>query len=418
MLKIKTAEIITIGDEILIGQITDTNTQYISSVLVANGIEVIRKSSVGDTENEILKIFSEAFTRADLVITTGGLGPTKDDITKNTICKYFNTQLVPHQETLKKLEDFFKERGKELTEINKQQAFVPQNCKVLVNNYGTAPGMLFETPNNILISLPGVPFEMKALMNEQVLPYLSSQTKENAIAHKTILTAGIGESYLAEKIAFWEQALPSHIKLAYLPSFGSVKLRLTAIGSDKQRLLEEIEKLFTEIYPLLDTNLISTDFETLEEAFGDIFKEKKLTVATAESCTGGAVGATIIKVAGSSSYFMGSITSYSNSVKQSLLGVQEETLTKFGAVSEETVIEMATGACRKLQSTIAISISGIAGPEGGTTEKPVGTIWIAISNGEITETKKLVGTKIREANINYAISQALYICINFVKKHY
>lgn len=417
-MQIKTAEIITIGDEIMIGQITDTNTQFISTELNKLGIKVVRKSSVGDDKNEITQILNEAFSRADLIITTGGLGPTKDDITKHTLCEYFNAKLVIHEPTLVLLKDFFEKRFKELTEINRNQALVPDNCIVLENKNGTAPCMWFEHKQKILVSLPGVPFEMKALMQDQVYNKIKTLVGSQEIYHKTILTAGIGESAIASLIENWEDKLPSHIKLAYLPAYGSVRLRLSAYGTDISQLEKETNELFREIYPTLEKNIVSTETDSLEVAIGLALKAKNLTLATAESCTGGAIASALVKVPGSSAYFKGGIVAYCNEVKKNILKVKEETLTKFGAVSEECVIEMAQNSLHELNALISVAVSGIAGPDGGTDEKPVGTIWLAVSNGTKTTTKKLTGTHLREANINYAITQSLFLVLEFIRKNH
>ncbi len=394
------AEIITIGDEILYGQITDTNTQWISAELDKIGIRTVRKSSVGDTEEAILQIFNEASQRADLVIVTGGLGPTKDDITKKTFCKYFGSSLEIHPQALIDLKAFFKKRGREVTGLNKGQAELPTNATYIENTMGTAPGMWFEHEGVVYISMPGVPYEMKGLMTLSLLPKIQEHFKTPVIFHKVIRTVGIGESLLAEMIDEWEDALPSHIKLAYLPSMGSVKLRLTGFGDNIDTLEQEVEAEFQKVLPIIQEFVYGFGNDELEEVVGRLLKEKGLTVSVAESCTGGYLGHQFTKVAGSSAYFMGGILSYSNEVKINQLGVKAETLAKFGAVSEETVIEMSENIRKLCNTSFGLATSGIAGPDGGTPDKPVGTIWIAIASEHQTITKKLQLGGFREQNIH------------------
>ncbi|MEA5138133.1 competence/damage-inducible protein A [Arcicella rigui] len=394
------AEIITIGDEILYGQITDTNTQWISAELDKIGIRTVRKSSVGDTEEAILQIFNEASQRADLVIVTGGLGPTKDDITKKTFCKYFGSSLEIHPQALIDLTAFFKKRGREVTGLNKGQAELPTNATYIENTMGTAPGMWFEHEGVVYISMPGVPYEMKGLMTLSLLPKIQEHFKTPVIFHKVIRTVGIGESLLAEMIDEWEDALPSHIKLAYLPSMGSVKLRLTGFGDNIDTLEQEVEAEFQKVLPIIQEFVYGFGNDELEEVVGRLLKEKGLTVSVAESCTGGYLGHQFTKVAGSSAYFMGGILSYSNEVKINQLGVKAETLAKFGAVSEETVIEMSENIRKLCNTSFGLATSGIAGPDGGTPDKPVGTIWIAIASEHQTITKKLQLGGFREQNIH------------------
>ncbi len=415
-MSIKTAEIITIGDEIMIGQITDTNTQFLSAELNKLGIQVIRKSSIGDIKSDIINLLNESFSRADLVVTTGGLGPTKDDITKHTICEYFNSKLIIHEPTLERLRLFFEKRGRELSETNKQQAYVPEICQVIENFNGTAPCMWIEKDHKILVCLPGVPYEMKALVLGGVSEKLKHKLSHQKIYHKTILTAGIGESMLSDLIATWEAQLPQHIKLAYLPSYGSVRLRLSAIGSDTTQLELEVTNHFNNVYSLIDEYIVSKQVDTIEEAIGELLLKRGLSITTAESCTGGGIAAQIVSVSGSSQYFKGSVVAYSNEIKIRVLGVEEQTLQKFGAVSEECVMEMAQNLTKFMKSDIGIAVSGIAGPAGGSTEKPVGTIWLACSNGNKTITKRLLGTSIREANIKLATNQALYLAWKFISE--
>jgi len=401
------AEIITIGDEILFGQITDTNTQWIGAELTGIGIRPVRKTSVGDIQEDILSALSEASGRAEVVIVTGGLGPTKDDITKHTFCKYFNTELKINEEALALVTDFFAKRGREMTELNIQQAALPANCTYIANQWGTAPGMWFEQDNVIYVSLPGVPYEMKSLMEFEILPRLKQRFVFSIIQHKIIRTIGIGESFLAEKIEHWENALPTHIKLAYLPHFGQVKLRLTATGNDQEIIDAELKSQVDTLLPLIEENVFGYDADELESVIGDLLIANDATVGTAESCTGGFVANQITSIPGSSQYFEGSVVSYSNAVKINILGVSRETLEEYGAVSEQTAREMAEGARRALKTTFAISTTGIAGPDGGTKEKPVGTVWIACATPTETVTQLLTLRSSRKVNIELTSSYVL-----------
>jgi nicotinamide-nucleotide amidase len=394
------AEIITIGDEILYGQITDTNTQWISAELDKIGIKTVRKSSVGDTEEAILEIFEESYKRADLVIVTGGLGPTKDDITKKTFCKYFGSEIIVHPQAKIDVTAYFAKRGFVLSGTNKSQYELPSNATYIQNTMGTAPGMWFEHSGVIYVSLPGVPYEMKGLMTLSILPKLQVHFKTPVIFHKVIRTIGIGESSLAEMIDAWEDALPEQIKLAYLPSMGSVKLRLTGFGEDLKTIENQVEEEFEKVFPMIQKFVYGYGNDELEEVIGRILTEKKQTVSVAESCTGGYLGHQFTKISGSSAYFMGGILAYDNAVKINQLLVNPDTLQNFGAVSEETVKEMAENVRKKLNTTYGLATSGIAGPNGGTPEKPVGTIWIAIATENQTITKKLSFGGFREQNIH------------------
>ena len=394
------AEIITIGDEILYGQITDTNTQWISAELDKIGIKTVRKSSVGDTEEAILEIFNESSKRANVVIVTGGLGPTKDDITKKTFCNYFNSELIDHPQAQTDVTAYFKKRGYVLSGTNKSQYQLPSNATYIQNTMGTAPGMWFDYEGVIYISMPGVPYEMKGLMSLSILPKLQEHFNTPVIFHKVIRTIGIGESTLAEMIDVWEDALPSNIKLAYLPSMGSVKLRLTGFGEDLKIIEKQVEEQFEKVFPTIKEFVYGYGSEELEEAIGKLLIQKNQTVSVAESCTGGYLGHLFTKVSGSSSYFMGGILAYDNSIKINQLKVKKGTLDTFGAVSEQTVIEMAESVRKLMGTSYGLATSGIAGPNGGTPEKPVGTIWIAIAYEKETITKKLTLGGFREQNIH------------------
>ncbi|MFD2569317.1 competence/damage-inducible protein A [Spirosoma soli] len=393
------AEVITIGDEILFGQITDTNTQWIGTELTNIGIRPVRKSSVGDQADAILQILHEAHERADVIIITGGLGPTKDDITKKTLCQYFGVELVRNEQALALVTSFFEKRGRDMTDLNRGQADLPANAIYMQNDWGTAPGMWFEHQERVYVSLPGVPFEMKHLMTNRILPKLKEHFKTPIIKHKIIRTVGIGESFLAERIEAWEDALPAHIKLAYLPHFGQVRLRLTATGDNEVTLDRELDEQVQKVLPLIEKNVFGYDNDELETVVGNLLKEKNLTLATAESCTGGYVASRITSVPGSSAYFQGSIVSYSNDIKIKQLGVRPETLEQFGAVSEETIRQMAEGVRKVLNTDVGIATSGIAGPDGGTPDKPVGTVWIACATDQRTVTRLLKLGQYRDQNI-------------------
>ncbi|WP_138475133.1 competence/damage-inducible protein A [Dyadobacter bucti] len=401
------AEIITIGDEILFGQITDTNTQWIGTQLTDIGIRPVRKTSVGDIKQDILNAFTEASGRVNVVIVTGGLGPTRDDITKHTFCEYFGTELEINEDALKLVTEFFAKRGRKMTELNIQQAALPKNCTYIPNLWGTAPGMWFEKDGVVYVSLPGVPYEMKSLMEFEILPRLKAKFNTPFIQHKSVRTIGIGESFLAEKIAHWEDALPDHIKLAYLPHFGQVKLRLTGTGADALTLEKDLEGQVQLLLPLIAEYVFGFDSDELESVVGALLLNRDATLGTAESCTGGYVASQITSVPGSSAYFEGSVVSYSNDVKMSVLGVKKETLDAYGAVSEQTAIEMAEGARSALNVTFAISTTGIAGPEGGTDEKPVGTVWIACAGPDETFTQLLTLRNNRKINVEMTCSYVL-----------
>jgi len=401
------AELLTIGDEILYGQIVDTNSQWMSVELDKVGIRVIRKTTVGDQEDEILTAFTEAERRADIILITGGLGPTSDDLTKPLLAKYFNCEIKIHEEALAEVTEFFVSRGRELTETNRQQAALPICCTKITNPIGTAPGMWFERNGKVFMSMPGVPHEMKKMMTERVIPKLLQTYQMPVITHKVIRTAGIGESMLADKIESWEKALPTHIKLAYLPSLGEVKLRLTGFGNSSQLLQKEIDELAEKLLPLAGEYIYGYGEESLEVAIGKKLREKKLTLSIAESCTGGYLSHLITSVPGSSDYFLGSMIPYAYEIKMRQLGVKPEILEKYGAVSEPTIIEMANIVRAKFNSDVGVATSGIAGPGGATPDKPVGTVWIAYSDKYQTVTKRLQLSKERMINIQMSSAAVL-----------
>lgn len=401
-----TAEIITIGDELLIGQVIDTNSAWIAAMLNQHGIGVNQITSISDKREHILTTLKEASQRANLILITGGLGPTRDDITKTTLCEYFSTGLVFSEIAYEGVSRLFRNRGLPVTDLNRQQAMVPENCTLIPNSNGTAPGMWFEKNEVIYVSMPGVPFEMKAMMENEVLKRLAGKSSYNII-HRTILTEGIGESFLAAKIASWENNLPSEIKLAYLPQPGIVRLRLTAKGTDKQILEKELQDSVDELYKLAGEYIFGEGEETLQNITGQLLKKYGKTLATAESCTGGYLAHLITGIPGSSEYFKGSVIAYANEIKVKMLGVNPETLAKHGAVSEETVKQMADGIRSKYKVDYAVATSGIAGPTGGSPEKPVGTTWIAVASSSGTIAKKFMLGDHRERNIQRAAITAL-----------
>ncbi|GHM99295.1 CinA-like protein [Cytophagales bacterium WSM2-2] len=401
------AELLTIGDEILYGQIVDTNSQWMSVELDKIGVKVIRKTSVGDVESEILTAFAEAEKRADIILITGGLGPTSDDLTKPLLAKYFNCEMKMHPEALADLEALCKSRGWILTETNMQQAILPVCCTKITNPIGSAAGMWFDKNGKVFVAMPGVPFEMKAIMTTHILAKLKEKFPLPTIVHKVIRTIGVGESVLADKIVAWEKALPSHVKLAYLPGIGEVKLRVTGLGENEAALKTEIENLSSKLMPLIGDYVYGYGEEPIEAAIGKLLIEKKLTLSIAESCTGGYVSHMITSVPGSSSYFLGSMIPYDYQIKMRQLGVKPETLEQHGAVSEPTIIEMANIVRAKFNTDVGVATSGIAGPGGATPEKPVGMVWIAYSDKHHTVTRKLQLSKDRSLNIKAASTAVL-----------
>lgn len=401
------AEIITIGDEILIGQIVDTNSAWIAEQFNLSGIEIYQITSVHDDNEHIKEALKNAEEKVDLVILTGGLGPTKDDITKHALCEYFNTKMVFHDPTFEHIKQRFKNRNIDLNKLNRDQALIPEICTVLPNKVGTAPGMWFEKNDTIFVSVPGVPFEMKYLVEHEILPRLQNNGKTKAIFHKTVQTQGLPESMLAQRIENWETSLPKNIKLAYLPNPMSVRLRLSAMGNNLNELKEQVQLEIERLKQLIPDHIFGFDNETLAEVIGRALLEKGQTLAVAESCTGGYISHLITSVPGSSGWYKGGVTAYSNEIKQNLLGVSAESLGKYGAVSEQVVREMAEGARKKLNAGFAVATSGIAGPTGGTEEKPVGTVWIAVAGPDKTVTEKYVFGDNRERNIIRSSQTAL-----------
>jgi len=382
-----------------------------------NGIEIYQITSVHDDNEHIKNAIKQAEKNVDLIVLTGGLGPTKDDITKNALCEYFNTKLVLHEPTLINIQERFKNRNIDLNKLNRDQALVPESCTVLPNNAGTAPGMWFEKEDTIVVSLPGVPFEMKYFVENEILPRIRNNGKAKAIYHKTVQTQGLPESMLAEKIEEWENLLPENIKLAYLPNPMSVRLRLSAIGNNLDSLKQSVGIEIEKLAQIIPDNIFGYDNETLAEVIGHLLKNSGKTLAVAESCTGGYISHLITSVPGSSVYYNGGVTAYSNSVKKKLLGVSETSLDKYGAVSKVVAKEMALGIKKALNSDYAIATTGIAGPGGGTEEKPVGTVWIAVAGETKTVVKKFVFGENRERNIIRSSQTALQMLRRIILNH-
>ncbi len=406
------AEIITVGDEILIGQTVDTNSAWMGMQLSMRGIRVNRITSVSDRREEIISALNEALGRAPLVLMTGGLGPTSDDITKETLAEYFGTRLVMDYDVLAEISERIAKRNLEMNENNRRQALVPECCRVLANRSGTAPGMLFEKDGKIIVSMPGVPFEMKHIMQIHVLPMLESMSGGRTIVHRNIMTYGTFEAKLAERLEGFESQLPDSVRLAYLPAHGVIKLRLTGSGDDGENVRRTVEEQVRKLYEIIPDVIYGENEVTLEETVGRLLLDSKLTLSTAESCTGGRIASLITSVPGSSAWFTGSVVAYDNSVKTGVLGVNPQTINRFGAVSEETAREMAEGMLRLAKTDYSIAVTGIAGPEGGTPEKPVGTVWIALAsrNGVTAERHRFADDRA----IN--ISRSAYTALNLLRK--
>ena len=408
------AEIITIGDELLIGQVTDTNSAWMGRELNKIGIEVHRVVSVRDRADEITEAVDDAMNRANIVLVTGGLGPTKDDITKQTLCAYFGTELVFSEEVFENVKRVL--AGKiPMNALNKSQAMVPKDCLVINNRVGSASVSWFERDGKVLVSMPGVPQEMTTVMTEEVLPRLREKFDTDVIMHKTFTVKNYPESVLAEKLESWEVALPECIKLAYLPKLGIIRLRLTGRGRDGLSVKLALEKESRKLEEILGDDIFDEEDTPLEILVGNLLKKKNLTVSTAESCTGGSIAARLTSVPGSSEYFKGGIVAYSNEVKEELLHVSSVTLQERGAVSEETVIEMVKGAMDTLKTDCAVATSGIAGPGGGTKEKPVGTVWIAAAYKNEIRTMKQDTDRGREMNVERAGNNAFLLLLDLLK---
>jgi nicotinamide-nucleotide amidase len=380
--------IITVGDEILIGETVDTNSAWIAQQLNLLGISVKQILSVSDAETDIHRAIDFCKPQCALMLMTGGLGPTRDDKTKHALCNYFNSSLEIREEFLEDVKRIFSLRGLPLLDTNRQQAALPKSCTGIRNPHGTAPGMRFEWDGKMLVSLPGVPYEMKAMMSEHVLPLLGKKFGNTSLVHRHVLSCGIGESFLAERIKEWELALPPHIRLAYLPSPGRVKLRLTANGKNTAKLRDEVEDQIAALKLLCDEHIYGYDEETLQGNIGKLLQQKQLQLVTAESCTGGYIAHELTTTPRSSSYFKGAVIAYSNEVKTGLLHVHPQAIESFGAVSEAVALQMHHGVLKALQGDVAIAVTGVAGPDGGSEDKPVGTVWIAVGSYEKAVVKK------------------------------
>lgn len=411
------AEIITIGDEILIGQIVDTNSAWMGKQLNLNGIEVYQVTSVHDSRAHILKALSDAEKNVDLVLITGGLGPTKDDITKKCLCEFFNTELVFYPEVLDHVQALLSSRNVTINQLNRDQALLPASCTVLHNSVGTASGMWFERNNTIFVSMPGVPFEMEAIMTEEVFPRLQRLGIMQSIIHKTVLTIGLPESMLAERIEQWENALPDFIKLAYLPSPMMVRLRLSGYGTDGPAIQAEIDRQVSQLMALIPDHIFGFDNDNLGIVLGRMLVERNCSLATAESCTGGSIAQFITSNPGSSAYFKGGVVAYSNEIKHRLLHVPVDLIDEFGAVSKQVAEMMAIGAREALQANYSVATTGIAGPDGGSAEKPVGTVWIAVAGPSGVESKMYTFKHNRERNIIRTTHTALNLLRTFMLTH-
>ncbi|GAA4304888.1 competence/damage-inducible protein A [Nibribacter koreensis] len=401
------AEIITIGDELLYGQVVDTNSAWMGEKLGKIGIKVKQITSISDSPEAIEEALDTAKLRAHVILMTGGLGPTKDDLTKHTLTKYFKTHLQLHQPSLDNVVAIFKKYNRPLTVTNQQQAYLPASCTPILNTLGTAPGMLFEEEGHIIVSMPGVPFEMKGMMTNHILPHLQAHFQLPEINHKVIQTIGLGESFLADTISDWEDSLPTNLKLAYLPNLSGVRLRLTGVYNGIDDLEDQMMREVGKLSDLIPDYIYGYGEISLEETVGMLLNGRNYTISTAESCTGGLIGHKLTSVPGSSMYYKGGIIAYDNYVKINELGVEQDILDKYGAVSGEVVRQMAEGVRRKMGTDVGIATSGIAGPGGGTPDKPVGTIWIAYADATQTIAKKLNYNKSRLLNIEYTALQAL-----------
>lgn len=410
------AFILTVGDEILIGQVTDTNATFMAAALTAEGIEVVEHLSVADSRTGILGGLERGLAAADVVLMTGGLGPTKDDITKTVLAEYFDTELVFHHESWERLQKIYRKFGREAGESHRLQCFLPDKADILTNKMGTAPGMLLRRGRKMVFSMPGVPYEMRYLTQEEVLPRLREYEAEGRpkLRSITLLTAGAGESMIAESIAGVEDDLPDHMSLAYLPNLGTVRLRLTARGKDEDQLQTDLLRYQTKIEDIIGPLVFGYGQKTLARAVGEELQKAEMTLGTTESCSGGRIAQMITAEAGASAYFHGGIVAYDNAVKTKLLKVSPDILTTHGAVSEETVTSMVAGGLDALETDLIVATTGIAGPGGGTETKPVGTIWIAVGSRERTVTQLLKAGKDRERNITYTAFQALNLVRRFL----
>lgn len=411
-----TASIITIGDELLIGQVIDTNSAWIARKLNALGIDVIRRVAVGDDRHAILTALDYEVSISSLVLITGGLGPTNDDITKPLLNEYFGGKMVVDEAVVEHLKNLFIRRNRPFLEKNLKQAEVPDNCIVLFNKMGTAPGMWFEKDDKVVVAMPGVPFEMASIMEDEVLPRIATRFVSDALLHRSIITIGEGETFIAEKIKDIEDALPGRIRLAYLPGAGMVKLRLTGRTKNELELTKELNEWQRKIEGRLGDIVVASEDRPLEDIIGRILKEKGKTIGLAESCTGGYIGHHLTQVSGSSAYFIGDIVSYANAVKENIVGVKSETIQSYGAVSEQVATEMAQGALKVLRSDYALSVTGVLGPGGGGTDRvSVGTVWMAMAGNGTVTTRRFSFPYDRARNKEMAASMGMQMIIKFIR---
>jgi nicotinamide-nucleotide amidase len=403
----KGVDIISIGDELLIGQVVNTNATWMAEALNNKALVVNRIIAIADSWKAINDALHHSMSTSKVVLVTGGLGPTKDDLTKDAICDFFGSKLVLNQEVLDYVKDFFAKRGRELTESNSKQAMLPDNCEIVKNSQGTAPGMHFEKEGTHFVFMPGVPFEMKAIMMEWVIPYFSKLCKVTPTAQKTVLTSGMGESFLADKISQWENDLPENTSLAYLPSPGRVRLRITVKSEFQTEADSQLQKHIDDLKKVIPNLIFGYDDDLLEKSVGDLLKESGKTISTAESCTGGMIAEKLTSIAGSSDYFKGSVVAYANEIKSDILNIEPEIIEDNGAVSYEVACAMADGVRKLMKTDIAVATTGIAGPSGGTEDKPVGTVWIAVADENGISAKKYQFGNQRQRNINWAVQTAL-----------
>ena len=405
-------EIITIGDELLIGQVIDTNSAWMAQELNKVGFDVQYKTTIGDDESDILDAFERAFSRASVVLVTGGIGPTKDDITKKTLCEFFDTSLIFDEKTLATVEEVIRGYNKTLNELTRAQAYVPEKCTVIQNRMGTAPITWFEKERHVLVSMPGVPYEMKWAMSNEIIPRLCSFFSiTDSILHQSFWVKNYSESMLAIHLETFETELPDNIKLAYLPTSGLIRLRLTGKAANKEVLSSQMSEQQRRLEVLLGAEIISEENENLENLLDRLLKEKGLTLSLAESCTGGKLASLFTSIPSCSQYFKGGVVAYSNDAKQTILGVNSVDIEEQGAVSQTVVEQMALGARKQFHSDCAIATSGIAGPDGGTPEKPVGTVWIAVSYKDQLKAQQFLFSKNRESNILRSCNIGIYLLL-------
>ncbi|MTK53956.1 CinA family nicotinamide mononucleotide deamidase-related protein [Paludibacter sp.] len=402
-------EIITIGDELLLGQVVDTNSAWMGAELAKEGFRVRGITSIGDDADEIKDTIGRLLEKTDIVLVTGGLGPTKDDITLRTLCEFFETKMVFSERIYKNIEAFLAGRPGAMNELNRMQAMVPEKATVISNTVGTAPITWFERDGKILVSMPGVPVEMKTVMNNEIIPRLKQYFRVPSIQHRHIIVGGYSESALAIKLEEWENNLPDFVKLAYLPQIGLMRLRLTASMNDPQELSRVLDAQIEKVKPILGDAILALEDITPEVVVGNLLRQKKMTMATAESCTGGNIAHLITSVSGSSDYYKGSVVAYANEIKHNILGVSESDLNTYGAVSQQVVEQMVRGVQSRFKTDVAVATSGVAGPNGGTPEKPVGMVWIAVAVRDKVVSECFQFGKLRDRNITRATIEALVL---------